>query len=104
MGVSVFDWEEFFLKISTKNQYNLLKEHKDWKEYMWLLMIFISCGETEQEEQERTCVEWEDSCGGCTWMCTDESEKPDVVCDIECTEPHPQEECVLLDDNTCAFQ
>ena len=74
------------------------------EEYMWLLMMLISCSESEQEEQELSCVEWEDSCSGCTWMCTDESEKPDVVCDIECTEPHPQGECVLLDDNTCDFQ
>ena len=68
---------------------------------MWLLMLFCSCNESEQEP---SCVEWEDSCSGCTWMCTDESEKPDYVCDIECTEPHPQGECVLLEDNTCGFQ
>ena len=69
------------------------------EEHMWLLMIFISCNETEL-----SCVEWEDSCSGCTCMCTDEREKPDYVCDIECTEPHPQGECVLLDNNTCDFQ
>ena len=73
-------------------------------EHMWWLMMMISCSEAEQEEQELSCVAWEDSCGGCTWMCTDESEKPDVVCDIECTEPRPEGECVLLEDNTCAFE
>ena len=66
-------------------------------------IAFFSCSET-QENPDVTCVDWEDSCSGCTWMCTDESEKPDVVCDIECTEERPQGACILTEENTCAFE
>jgi hypothetical protein len=68
-----------------------------------LFIAFFSCSEN-QNDPDLTCVEWEDSCSGCTWMCTDESQKPDVVCDIECTEEHPQEECVRTEENICAFE
>ena len=74
---------------------------------MLLFSMILACSEPSEEDTQEsslTCVAWEDSCGGCTWMCTDERLKPDVVCDIECTEPVPEGECQLLDDNTCGFQ
>ena len=74
---------------------------------MIFFFTFISCGEkTSQDTQDAdlTCISWEDSCSGCTWMCTDEQLKPDVVCEIECTEPVPEGECMLLEDNTCGFE
>ena len=76
---------------------------------MMMLLMMLACEEKVDtgeppSNDPLTCVAWEDSCGGCTWMCTDESLKPDVVCDIECTEPRPEGECLLTDDNTCEFQ
>ena len=77
---------------------------------MLMFMLMFSCGgktsdstTTDTSTVEPNCVEWEDSCSGCTWMCTDISLKPDVVCDVECTEPHPEGECVLAEDE-CIFQ
>ena len=72
-----------------------------------IFLLLFSCNNSEPEDtntMELVCVDWVDSCSGCTWMCTDESEKPDVVCDIECTEPPPEGECVPTEANTCAFQ
>jgi hypothetical protein len=68
---------------------------------MALLFLLLGCGE---EPEEPTCVEWVDSCSGCEWMCTDESLEPNVVCDIECTIPHPEGTCVLTEESTCAFE
>ena len=76
---------------------------------MIMLIWMLACEEktdtaTSSTETPLTCVDWVDSCGGCTWMCTDESLKPDVVCDVECTEARPEGECTLTEENTCTFQ
>jgi len=77
---------------------------------MTMLIWMLACEEKTDtadsaiEETALVCVDWVDSCGGCTWMCTDESLEPDVVCDVECTEPRPEGECSLTDENTCSFQ
>ena len=74
---------------------------------MMIFLLFFSCNESNSDDSNGdslVCVDWVDSCSGCTWMCTDESEKPDVVCDIECTEPAPEGVCILTEENICAFQ